>query len=276
MQVPAIKIFFMFISALVSIGVPVCLFLVFKKKFDIKTLPMVLGIAGFVVFAIALEGSIHRIVLGKFPLRLNAPVLYVIYGIFMAGIFEETARFIAFKILKRKYGGIATGLSYGIGHGGIESALLAGVSMLLAIVASIIINMGKTEIITARFQGEALTAINAQIEALLSTASYLFLVGGLERMMAMAIQLSLSIVVFYAAYGKNKLWLYPAAILLHAIIDIPAAMTQAGFLNNVMLVEGIVFLFAIAMAVFAVYLHKKLSATLFATQTATQAPGPSP
>ncbi|MDR0538038.1 MAG: YhfC family intramembrane metalloprotease [Tannerellaceae bacterium] len=58
----------------------------------------------------------------------------------MAGLFEETARFISFKILKKKYNGIGTGLAYGIGHGGIEAVLLAGLSMIVSIVFCIMIN----------------------------------------------------------------------------------------------------------------------------------------
>jgi uncharacterized membrane protein YhfC len=269
MYVPVLSIIFMSTSAVISIGAPVCLFLFFRRKFNSRALPMVLGIAGFVIFAMLLEGTIHRVVLGKFPLKQEAPVVYIIYGIFMAGIFEETARFVAFKILKRKYAGIGTALSYGIGHGGIESALLAGVSMLIAIVASIIINTGNAEIITGRFRGEALAAINTQMEALLTTAPYMFFISGIERMMAIAIQLSLTVVVFYSVYGNNKLWLFPLAVLLHAIIDIPAAAAQTGLLKNILLVEGIVCLCAVSVFVFTKYLHEKL-------KPITPIPDPSP
>jgi uncharacterized membrane protein YhfC len=192
-------------------------------------------------------------------LRQEAPLLYIIYGIFMAGIFEESARFIAFKILKRKYTGIGTALSYGIGHGGIESALLAGSSMLLAIAASVLINTGNVEFITGRFQGEALTAINAQIEALHTMAPYMFLISGLERMMAITIQLALTVIVFYSVYKEKRLIYFPLAIFLHAIADIPAAAMQTGVLKNVFLVEGIILLFALILTVFTKRLHDKLN-----------------
>ena len=68
----------------------------------------------------------------------------------MAGIFEETARFVSFKILKKIFTGISTGLSYGIGHGGIESVLLAGFSMIAGLVFGILINTGNIGIITGK------------------------------------------------------------------------------------------------------------------------------
>ena len=261
MHVPVLSIVFMAVSAVLAIGIPVCLFIDFRKKCSVKVIPMLAGVAGFIIFALVLEGSIHRIVIGRF-ISMDTPVLYVVYGIFMAGIFEETARFIAFKILKRKYQGIETALSYGIGHGGIESVLLAGFPMLIAIFASVIINTGNIEIITGRFRGEALAAINNQIGVLFTIVPYMFLFSGIERMMALAIQLSLSVVVFYSVFGKDKLLLYPLAIISHAIIDIPAVLFQAGVLKSLFLTEGIVCLSAIGMVLFAKYLHGKLSATL--------------
>ena len=268
MHVSVLSIIFMTLSALISIGVPVHLFLFFRKRYDAKIFPMILGAAAFIIFALILESSIHRIVFNNFPLR-EMPAPYIVYGIFMAGIFEETARFIAFHILKRKYSkqrteaselahdNFGTGLAYGIGHGGIESVLLAGVSMILAIFASILVNTGNIEIITSRLQGEVLVAINGQIEALAVTSPFMFLISGIERLMAISIQLSLSVMVYYAVFGKRKIWLYPLAILSHAIVDIPAAAFQVGVLKSIAMVEGIIFLSAILLIILVRFLHKK-------------------
>jgi uncharacterized membrane protein YhfC len=129
MQVSVFSIICMAISAVISIGFPIVLFIIFYKKYNAKIIPMIMGIAGFILFALILERSIHSIVFEKFTLR-EKPLIYIIYGIFMAGIFEETARFISFKILKKKYTGVGTGLAYGLGHGGMEVILLVGLSMI--------------------------------------------------------------------------------------------------------------------------------------------------
>jgi len=263
MSVPVLSIVFMVVSAILAIGVPVCLFVVFRKKFNLKVVPMLFGIAGFVVFALVLEALVHRIVLGRF-LSPGNKVLYILYGAFMAGIFEETARFIAFNILKRKYQGIETALSYGIGHGGIESILIAGIAMINTIATSIIFNTGNIESITGKLQGDALAAVNNQIVGLITAAPYMFLVSGIERVMAIAVQLSLSVIVFYAVFGKKKVWLYPLAIVFHAMIDIVAMIYQTGGIKNIFVVEVIVCVLAVCLVLFAKYLHGKLSATLIA------------
>jgi uncharacterized membrane protein YhfC len=256
MQVSVFSIIFMVVSAVVSIGLPIGLFIVFYKKYGLKIIPLLMGIAGFIIFVLILERSIHLIVFSKFALR-ETPFIYIVYGVFMAGVFEETARFICFKIVRKRYNGIQTGLAYGIGHGGIESILLA-VSMVNAIVFSITLNMGNIETITANLQGAALEQINAQMATLATTPPYLFLVSGIERIFAIGIQISLSIIVYYAVYGNKKLWLYPFAILLHVIVDIPAAAMQAGVIKNVCIVELLVGISAVLLILIAKKMHGRL------------------
>lgn len=266
--VPALSILFMTLSALAAIGTPIGLFIFWRVKYRAKILPLLLGVTGFILFALILEQMVHIIVLrpdaaGNIALK-SKPFFFVLYGILMAGIFEETARFIFFNILRKKHRGIETALSYGVGHGGIEAILLVGVSMISNIVISMSINSGAIEAMKSGLGGAALTQLNAQIEALLTTAPYMFLIAGEERLAAIAIQIALSVIVFYSVRQRDKWWLFPAAIALHAIIDIPAAMMQAGVLHNIFAVEGFVGLGAILLVVLAVYVHKKLrpSATL--------------
>jgi uncharacterized membrane protein YhfC len=263
MQVSFLSIIFMALSAIISIGLPIFLFTFFHKKYKAPVLPMIVGITAFIIFVLVLERSIHLIVLGKFALK-QKPFIYMLYGTLMAGLFEETARFLSFNILKRKYNGINTGLSYGIGHGGIEAIILSGIAMINAIVFSIIINTGSLEIITGKLQGEALDQINTQITTLISTAPYLFFIGGIERIFAIGIQMSLSIIIFYSVFCKGKWWLYPIAIIIHAIIDSPAALMQAGAINNVFIVEGLVCLSSILIMLLAKVIHKKLKERLTA------------
>jgi uncharacterized membrane protein YhfC len=256
MQISVLSIVFMVLSAAISIGLPVVLFIVFHKKYNAGILPMITGVAGFVIFVLVLERSVHSMVLGRFALQ-EKPLIYIPYAIFMAGIFEETARFISFNILKKKYAGIGTGLAYGVGHGGIESIALAGLPMISTTIFSIIINSGNIEAITGSFQGETLEQINTQITSLLATSPHLFLFSGIERLFAMCMHVSLSIIVFYSVYGENKLWLYPLAVVLHALADLPAAAMQTGIITNVYVVELAALGGAVLLPLIARYIHGK-------------------
>jgi uncharacterized membrane protein YhfC len=181
----------------------------------------------------------------------------------MAGIFEETARFISFNLLKKKeYTGIGTGLSYGIGHGGIEAILLVGVSVITSIVFCVIINTGNMELLTGKLQGGALERTNLQINILVNMAPYMFLVSGIERLFAITIQMSLSVIMFFSVYCKGKIWLFPFAILLHAIFDLSTAMYQVGVIKSLFLVEGIVCLCTVGVMILAINVYKRLKDNL--------------
>jgi uncharacterized membrane protein YhfC len=259
MQISSLSIIFMTVSAIISMGLPVVLFVIFYKKFNAKFLPMIVGMAGFVLFVLVLERSVHAIVLGRFAL-IEKPVIYIIYGVLMAGIFEETARFVSFTILRKKFNGIETGLAYGVGHGGIESILLVGLTIVNTIIFTItIVNAGNLESISGALPEETLRQMEMQIAALSSAPAYSFLLSGIERIFAIALQVSLSTIVFYSVYGQNKLWLYPLAIILHAMVDVPALTMQLGIINNVYVVESVTCISAILLVLLALTIHKKQS-----------------
>jgi uncharacterized membrane protein YhfC len=243
----------MALAALAAIGAPIAAFIFVYKKYKAPVLPMIIGAAAFVVSVLIMERAVHAFVFARVNLRANL-FMYTLYGVLTAGIFEETARFISLgALLKKKYNSIAAGLSYGIGHGGIESALIVGAAMINNIVLSVMINAGSAETVTAGLSGETLLQANAQIAALTTTAPYLFLAGGIERLFALGIQIALSVLVFYAVH--KKLWLYPLAVLLHALVDIPAALTQTGVIQNVFLVEGLTGLSCALLLLLAARIH---------------------
>ncbi|KAA6316058.1 hypothetical protein EZS27_033578 [termite gut metagenome] len=90
---------------------------------------------------------------------------------------------------------------------------------------------------------------------------HIFLISGIERTMALCIQISLSIIVWHAINKKRLLWLFPVAIVSHAIIDFPAALAQAGAIKNMYVVEILVFAEAIIIAFVAWRIYRKQTKT---------------
>ena len=93
-----------------------------------------IGAAGFLISARVLELGIH-----VFCILLDNPVsrfinghtaAYVIYGICMAGVFEECGRYMILRYLVKKENTRENAVMYGIGHGGIEVWTISLVSVL--------------------------------------------------------------------------------------------------------------------------------------------------
>jgi uncharacterized membrane protein YhfC len=124
--------------------------------------------------------------------------------------------------------------------------------MISSLAFSFIINSGQTSLLSE-------SVIEAVRNPLTSTAPYMFLLSGFERIFAICMQISLSILVFYSVACKNKWWLYPFAILLHALTDCPAVLMQTGVLKNVFIVEGLVMVSALLLAYIAYITDKRLS-----------------
>lgn len=233
-MIPQSEIIIMMGVAVISILLPFIFMFVLRKRFKVRWIPFLLGIAVFLIFALILEQIMHVLVLnpgadGTVELISTGPWLYVLYGVFAAGIFEETGRLLAFLITKKHYRDIDSAVSYGIGHGGFEAAAVVGLSMISGIVVALMVNSGS----------DALSALPVATEDLLQSQPwYMYLLAIAERIVAMSLHISLSIIVFCAVMMKGKWWLYPLAIVLHALTNTTAAMMQAGLITSIPLVYG--------------------------------------
>ena len=249
-MVSSTSIMGMITSFVICLALPIGLFLGLRKRMQLQPGPLVAGAVVFIVFALVLESLMHQAVLsptadGTNRLLPDHPWLYVLYGTMAAGVFEETGRFVAFHILKKRFQGVRTAISYGIGHGGIEAVLLVGASMVANLVFAALINSGRP------VPGPA-----SVVDALTTTQPFMFYMAGVERIMAIALQLSFSVVVWVAVTRKGRWWLFPVAIAMHAAADVPAAMYQAGKVGYE-LVFGVLIATVVLFAAFAVHLVRQ-------------------
>ena len=249
--VPVLSIIFMIITCMISFGVPIALFLYLRlvKKADIY--PYFAGCTVMLLFAFILESGAHNIVLSSpagSAIRGNI-WLYALYGGLMAGLFEETGRYLAFSFALKKYRAKnVNALMYGAGHGGFEAIVIAGLTMINNIVWSFMINNGRIAELTGSLSGDQLA--QQAIGLLISTPSYQFLLGGAERLFAILLHISLSVLVWFAVKWEGKLYLYPAAILIHFAVDAAAALLS-GLGVNVVIIEAVVAILTTAAALFA-------------------------
>ena len=233
---------------LLTIAVPLGVMAFLRRKGG-SWRTFLVGAATFIVFAMVLESILHNLVLrsGIGPILQGNIWLYGLYGGLAAGIFEETGRFLAFRFVLKNRRDRITALSYGIGHGGIEAFLLAGLTM-----------AGNLVLGLSYINGAALPEeIVPSIESLLATPAVMFLWAGVERLSAMTLHTALSVLVF-TAVRTNRRWLFPAAILFHFAVDFLAVVSNA-FLPAAA-TEGLVMLGSVLAAVWAAQIYKKLPA----------------
>ena len=221
------------VSGALEIIIPLILGFYVMRRFDTSWKTWVVGAQMFIV-------SLIRVPLNAYASKrvLSVPVGPLTYILLIAipsltaGIFEEAARYLGLRYFI-KDDSYEKGLTYGAGHGGIESILLVGLNVL---------SVGVTLIRSP----EALPP--AQLDSLLATPFYLPLVGVYERIIAMAVQIGFSVMVLVSIRRKDVKYLL-AAIGLHAFLDF-LAVYVAGY--NILYSELLITGFAVGLGYWAI------------------------
>lgn len=207
------KIAVMLTVAVLTAAAPLGIMGYLHRKKGGRWLPFLVGAVTFTLSVMVLEGTFNRLVLsGPLGPAITGNIwLYALYGGLAAGIFEETGRLAAFRLVLRKRREPVAALCYGLGHGGIEAFLLVGLTMIANLSIGLAYSGGT-------LPQEAVTAA----ETVVNTPTVLFFWAGVERLSAVLLHVSNSVLVFAAAW-TGKRWLFPAAILTHTAINFVAA-----------------------------------------------------
>ena len=192
------------------------------------------------------------------------PMVALVAGL-SAGVCEEGARWITLRFFLKRARGWRPGLQFGAGHGGGEAiifGLLVAVNLLTMLVFS------SVSPAALGLPAAAADQIGSASALYWSTAWYLPIVGGVERLFAITIQIALAEVVMLSFTRRNIAYLF-AAIGLHALVDFWAvwALSTLGMLQ----VEVGVAIFAAG----ALWLIWRLRDTPVAPAT-TPIPAPAP
>jgi ABC-2 type transport system permease protein len=242
----ALSLWLISFSIIVIILLPLCLAIVLRRSDRVPWLYFCVGVLTFVV-AQLVHLPLNRLLesAGLLPDEAVTGIALAqaaaILGL-TAGLTEELVRTAGYAIVKRARR-FQDGVMMGLGHGGIEAMLIA---VVLAASISSLVFFSETNEPPVELLPEQAAAIEKQLSHL-ADSPLLTLAPLVERMIALAIQVSLSVVVLQAFVHRN--WLYvAAAILIHATFDFVAVYASAE-IENIWLLEAILALFALPLVV---------------------------
>ena len=135
--------------------------------------------------------------------------------------------------------------------------IIFGITMINNLVISALINSGQADVLFAKVPEEAAAQLQAQLDQLQTIGAGTLLIGLWERFSALVLHLGLSLMVWAAVRKGGKwLWLFPAAIALHAIVDAGAVLLQKSV--GMVTLELIISAEAIAVAAIGYLVAKKM------------------
>lgn len=221
------------ITVILMFVIPALFFICWQNKHKQQTRIswLIAGTVGFIVSARVLELGAHMIfIIADNPISrfINGNTFaYVLYGITMAGVFEECGRYVILKYIMKKNRTPENAVLYGIGHGGIEVLTVVLPAMVLYLVIAVLFSSGDLEnaLHTLKITEETAAAALPSVLAA-SVFGYVdMFMNVIERLLAMLLHVGFTVIVYYGVVNTKKNCL-PAAIILHMLADLFPALYQ--------------------------------------------------
>ena len=223
------------VTVILMVAIPVAFFIYWRKKHkqQTKISYLIAGAVGFVISARVLELGVHLVcVVADNPVSrfINGnTVAFVLYGIIMAGVFEECGRYIVLKYIMKKNRTPENAVMYGIGHGGIEILAVILPTMITYLAVAVLFSSGNVEnaLSTLNITEQTAAAALPSVQAAAAFDYAMAAMNVIERLFAILLHIGLSVIVYYCVCNANRACL-PAAIILHMLMDTFPALYQRG------------------------------------------------
>jgi len=246
----------MTITLIIVVGLPVILLMLVYKKTKAKISSFFIGCGVFILFALILEQIIHSFVLGITDTFLTEHIiLYGLYSGLVAALFEETGRWMAMKFFMNKNLNKQNALMYGVGHGGIEAIIIVGLTYVSNLLTAIMINAGSLQTSLAVLDEEIQQTAYEQLKPLWELPAWQFYMAGVERLIAFALHIALSVLVYKAVKsGRKRFWL--VAFLVHFAADF-LTVVISGYGAPIWLVEVVLLVLVLFLAFYVRKLYQE-------------------
>lgn len=227
------------LNGLMMILMPVSLALVLLRRWKLGGKIL---LAGAVTFILSQAGhipfnSLMTMLLNKTGLAdLPAEAALIFNAVFLglsAGLFEELFRYGMFRWWLKDARSWRKGVLAGVGHGGAEAVIFGG----LALIALIQLTAARNMDLSSVYTGSTLELAQQQVNTYWSAPWYAAILGAVERLFAIPIQISLAVLVVQGFIRNQKRWLW-LAVGYHALVD--AVSVYAMNKISIYWVEGIV------------------------------------
>lgn len=200
-----------------------------------------LGAAGFFLFQVIIRLPLLSTLSLNQGFQTFAAEHYILYCLglaFTAGLFEVAGRYMAAKIMAKQLT-FRKGFAAGMGHGGIESVLLIGMTYVNNLLYILIINGGTFDQLIQQTQqlGVDTSALYTAKEALINTEPIIFYLAGYERILTMIFHVAMSLLVCYFVWNKKEVQGILICLLLHTMVDFVAPVINgmaSGYLGDIL------------------------------------------
>lgn len=260
-MVPVTTVIACVVTLLISLVLPVGILIGYAVKNKKKGIvsAWLLGAAGFFVTQILIRLPILTILQGQSwfgDFAQKNLFLYAFSLAFTAGLFELAGRFGVAKLMRRNLNWKRS-LAAGLGHGGIEAMLLIGMTYVNNLIYIAMINSGYFDYLIAQTAGLGVDISQLELirSQLVGMHPVMFLLAGLERILAMTAHVAMSVLVCYGIANHKTGICVLLCLGIHTFIDLTAGITLVLPQN---IAYPVVYVILIAVAVVSVLILKHI------------------
>ena len=197
------------IAILVTIAFPIAAGFWLRRKLGVTWRVISYGFLGYFLvqslLSLLLNGLTNLVDSGTFTFSDEGfIILQLVLSVVLAAVLGVLIRWAAMKFLKEKLDTLESAYGIGVGYGGAESILLVGLPLLMTFI-SMISNMNIDPQTTTLDP-----AVVVQLEELWQVPFYFPLAGSLERIAAMLMHITVTILVLQVFKRNNAIWLAAA------------------------------------------------------------------
>jgi len=243
------------LNSLLMLAIPVVLAIMLTRKWKLSWRFWFVGAATFILSQVGHIpfNALMTMLLGKTALsNLSASGAAIFNAVFLglsAGLFEELFRYGMFRWCLKDARSWRKAVLAGAGHGGGEAIILGGLTLFAFLQMAVLRNMD----LASQFTGDTLVTVQQQVAAYWSLPWYDSILGAVERLFTVVIQISFAVIVAQAFLRRQSFWVW-LAVGYHALVD-AASVWLVGKVS-VYWVEGLVGVFALISLVIIFALRK--------------------
>lgn len=237
-----------FLNGFLMVAIPIGLGIYLTRRFQLGWQIWLIGAAtftlsqvGHIPFNQGLTLLFHNGILPSPPPEWRLPFNAVLLGL-SAGLWEEFARYGAYRWWAKDARTWRKGVLLGAGHGGVEAIFLGALVLYTFTQMLALRDQDLTRLLGNQLTTGQLQALQTQLNAYWSAPWIATLLGAVERAFTIPVQITLSVIVLQAFIRGQIRWLW-LAVGYHTFID--AASVYASNKIGMYWTEALIGLFAL-------------------------------
>jgi uncharacterized membrane protein YhfC len=272
LSIPSASIACMIFSLFCSFAVPIILVVVLYRRWHASMNAALYGLVVYFVVVFIIESSFNQFFMYYVPgvsdFLQSSALVFTLYVILVSGLFEETGRLAGMTLMKRANPGLGEALMFGAAFSGLEAFLGTGFTTVHNLIFAFNLNAsGLTALLEGVPADQQADFTQVMHDMATLPAFSTFAMPGIERLMGMAFHMAMSVLIWLVVTKQISIGWFPAAIGMHAVLNIPASLYQydllketSGPFSNIWLVESGTLLCTLFACVMSVAAYRRRSA----------------